>query len=186
MENPILNAVSVRGTIENSRSQGFSVADSVSEKIDNSKKAGCDQFVIYLDKENLHVTLVDNGSGQTKTGLANSYILNNRTKASKLNQSKFGQGGKMLEIELSDCKASSIALSKKSGEKLHQVDANWAEAISADRFDILAHGAEKNKQIFGSSMQLIKIKVQCIVFNAQKRRLRNLFALSKMEALSSN
>jgi hypothetical protein len=148
MENPVINAVSVSGTIENSRSLGFNLSDCVSEKIDNSVKAGATQVDIYLDKDTLEVALADNGAGQTKTELANSYILNNRKKASKTGQGKFGQGGKMLEIELSDCKAPTTALSKKAGEKLHQAEANWPEAIACDRFDVLAHGAERDQEEF--------------------------------------
>ena len=148
MENPVINAVSVSGTIENSRSLGFNLSDCVSEKVDNSTKAGATQIILHLDKDNLEVVLVDNGEGQTRAELANSYILNNRKKANKSGQGKFGQGGKMLEIELSDCKSSTTALSKKAGEKLYQAEANWAEAIASDRFDVLAHGAERDQEEF--------------------------------------
>lgn len=148
MENPVINAVSISGTIENSRSLGFTLSDGTSEKADNSKKAGATQFITHLDKENSEVIVVDNGAGQSKNELSNSYILNNRKKSSKTGQGKFGQGGKMLEIELSDCKSSTIALSKKAGGKLHQVEANWYEAIATDRYDVLAHGAERDQEEF--------------------------------------
>ena len=138
------SAISPRGTVMKMLDgEGFSLHDCISELEDNKQGAKATKSIYLLDRNTNQLVSIDNGKGMTKPGLVSCHVLNNRKSVSKDSQNKFGNGGKYPLVIYTQCKASTIALSKQKDGELNQLEAEWNKAVKEDQYFPQAHEASK-------------------------------------------
>ena len=112
--------IDLRGMFENMRNIGFSNLNNCSEKFDNSLQANSNKIVMRICSENNTITFIDNGDGMDQEELVNCGTVHRRTNSSSDKHGRFGAGGNIADINLSDM--GKVHYISKSKNKLTEVN----------------------------------------------------------------
>lgn len=112
--------IDLRGMFENMRNIGFSNLNNCSEKFDNSLQANSNKIVMIVSSENNTIIFIDNGDGMDQEELVNCGTVHRRTNSSSDKHGRFGAGGNIADINLSDM--GKVHYISKSKNKLTEVN----------------------------------------------------------------
>jgi len=112
--------IDLRGMFENMRNIGFSNLNNCSEKFDNSLQANSNKIVMRICSENNTIIFIDNGDGMDQEELVNCGTVHRRTNSSSDKHGRFGAGGNIADINLSDM--GKVHYISKSKNKLTEVN----------------------------------------------------------------
>ena len=130
--------ISSSGTIENLLNLGFTPQDALHELIDNSLDAKATRIRIHFRTSDQTLTLADNGRGMNKTELAEALCINN-TKPASDSIGLRGLGLKAGHAMLSKLTQMTHIFSRKAGDDVYEVEANWPESIRANMWSPTPH-----------------------------------------------
>jgi hypothetical protein len=94
--------INIRGMFENMDSMGFNNHDCMCEKIDNSIQENATEIQIIIDKKNNLIIISDNGNGMNEEQLKICGTLHSRTESSKDKHGRFGAGGNIADMNLTN------------------------------------------------------------------------------------
>jgi hypothetical protein len=118
--------IDLRGMFENMRNIGFSNLNNCSEKFDNSLQANSNKIVMIVSSENNTITFIDNGDGMDQEELINCGTVHRRTNSSSDKHGRFGAGGNIADINLSDMgKVHYISKSKKKLTEVNEMTLDY-------------------------------------------------------------
>jgi hypothetical protein len=130
--------ISSSGTIENLLNLGFTPQDALHELIDNSLDAKATRIRIRFRTSDQTLTLADNGHGMNKTELAEALCINN-TKPASDSIGLRGLGLKAGHAMLSKLTQMTHIFSRRVGNDVYEVEANWPESIRANMWSPTPH-----------------------------------------------
>lgn len=120
-------AIQPRGTVDNMLSMGMEDKDLISERLDNPLDAGASNIETKLPSSEGEQSVkneficADDADGMTKAELHESGKVNNSKAASDTRNGRFGAGGAISNVCLTQHNHSSTRLTKKKGTNIiHQ------------------------------------------------------------------
>ena len=138
--------ISMPGMMKNMQHIGFTDLHAVNEKIDNALSANANRIQVGLDTINNIISFVDDGDGMTRDEMFKCKLLNGQTESSAEKSNKFGIGGKVADIILTDVgKAKYVSSSKCETEK-YEMTVEYDVKDLAEYIAKPPHGATKRTE----------------------------------------
>lgn len=139
------DTIDLRGTFENTKSIGFNHLDAFCEKIDNSISAKAISISCKIDSANNTITIADNGIGMNIRGLRECCTINNRKESTSDAHGRFGIGGQVADIILTDLGPVHMISKPKDDANLYEMNVNY-NITKNDDYQLNPHEASRKTE----------------------------------------
>lgn len=139
------DTIDLRGTFENTKSIGFNHLDAFCEKIDNSISAKAINISCKIDSANNTITIADNGIGMNIRGLRECCTINNRKESTSDAHGRFGIGGQVADIILTDLGPVHMISKPKDDANLYEMNVNY-NITKNDDYQLNPHEASRKTE----------------------------------------